>query len=159
ARAEHLDVQGDLAAAVAATLALPAFLTCAKLTIQVHGGIGYTYEHDAHLYLRRAGAVAALCDIADAQQDITHLVRSGAKRTAIVELPPEAEHLRDEVPAYVERYVTLPEEQRRTDLVDSGYFVPHWPKPWGRAARAVEQLVIDEEWEGVDRPVLMGSGS
>ncbi|MEX2031822.1 MAG: acyl-CoA dehydrogenase family protein, partial [Dehalococcoidia bacterium] len=26
----------------------------AKDSIQVHGGIGYTWEHDLHLYLRRA---------------------------------------------------------------------------------------------------------
>lgn len=24
--------------------------------------------------------------------------------------------------------------------------MPHWPKPWGRAADAVEQLVIEEEF-------------
>ena len=31
---------------------------------------------------------------------------------------------------------------------------PHWPKPWGRAAKALEQLVIDEEFAraGVARP-------
>ena len=44
------------AAAVAATLALPAADLCANLNIQVHGGIGFTWEHDAHLYLRRATA-------------------------------------------------------------------------------------------------------
>ena len=39
----------------------------------------------------------------------------------------------------------LPEAQRHAALVDSGYFVPHWPKPFGRGASAIEQLVIDEE--------------
>jgi alkylation response protein AidB-like acyl-CoA dehydrogenase len=29
---------------------------CAKVGLQVHGGIGYTWEHDLHLYLRRAYA-------------------------------------------------------------------------------------------------------
>jgi alkylation response protein AidB-like acyl-CoA dehydrogenase len=28
----------------------------AKETIQVHGGIGFTWEHPAHLYFRRAKA-------------------------------------------------------------------------------------------------------
>jgi alkylation response protein AidB-like acyl-CoA dehydrogenase len=27
---------------------------CDLENIQVHGGIGFTWEHDAHLYLRRA---------------------------------------------------------------------------------------------------------
>ena len=30
-------------------------------------------------------------------------------------------------------------------MVDSGYLVPHWPPPWGRAACAAEQLVIEQE--------------
>ncbi len=32
--------------------------------------------------------------------------------------------------------------------------MPHWPKPWGRGADAVEQLVIDEEFAraGIERP-------
>ena len=46
--------QFTFATAVAATLAGPAADLCANLNIQVHGGIGFTWEHDAHLYLRRA---------------------------------------------------------------------------------------------------------
>jgi alkylation response protein AidB-like acyl-CoA dehydrogenase len=32
----------------------------AKEGIQVHGGIGYTWEHDMHLYVRRAKASSLL---------------------------------------------------------------------------------------------------
>ena len=42
------------AAAAAATLASPAADLCANLNTQVHGGIAITWEHDAHLYMRRA---------------------------------------------------------------------------------------------------------
>lgn len=52
--------QSALAAAVAVVTALPAAMRVAQKCIQVHGGIGYTWEHDAHLYLRRAGAVNAV---------------------------------------------------------------------------------------------------
>ncbi len=31
-----------------------AFYQCAAETIQIHGGIGFTWEHDAHLYFKRA---------------------------------------------------------------------------------------------------------
>ena len=48
------------AAAIAATLALAAADQNANLNIQVHGGIGFTWEHDAHLYLRRATAIEAM---------------------------------------------------------------------------------------------------
>ena len=41
---------------------------------------------------------------------------------------------------------SLPEDKQRDFLVDSGYLVPHWPKPWGRAADVLEQLVIEEEF-------------
>ncbi|WP_216898452.1 acyl-CoA dehydrogenase family protein [Nocardia alni] len=43
-----------LAAALAAASASAAFTHAAKENIQIHGGIGYTWEHDAHLYLKRA---------------------------------------------------------------------------------------------------------
>ena len=53
---------GRLAGAVAAAQALPAFRRSAEKNIQILGGIGFTWEHDAHLYLRRASALAALFD-------------------------------------------------------------------------------------------------
>ena len=36
------------------------FVFVAATNIQVHGGIGFTWEHPAHLYLRRARADAHL---------------------------------------------------------------------------------------------------
>ena len=44
------------AAALAASWCSAAFTRAAKENIQIHGGIGYTWEHDAHLYLKRAKA-------------------------------------------------------------------------------------------------------
>jgi alkylation response protein AidB-like acyl-CoA dehydrogenase len=43
-----------IAARVAAAYASRAFSWVATETIQVHGGIGFTWEHDAHLYYRRS---------------------------------------------------------------------------------------------------------
>ena len=57
--AEEGGDQLSYAAAMAAALALSAGDECAQLNIQVHGGIGFTWEHDAHLYLRRATALEA----------------------------------------------------------------------------------------------------
>jgi alkylation response protein AidB-like acyl-CoA dehydrogenase len=48
----------DLAAAQ--SYCSEAFVTVAANTIQVHGGIGFTWEHPAHLYLRRARTDAEL---------------------------------------------------------------------------------------------------
>ncbi|MFC0533396.1 acyl-CoA dehydrogenase family protein [Phytohabitans kaempferiae] len=44
------------AASMAKVKASEAFLRIARSCLQVHGGIGFTWEHDAHLYLRRAKA-------------------------------------------------------------------------------------------------------
>lgn len=43
-----------VSAALAAAYCANAFTHAAKENIQIHGGIGYTWEHDAHLYLKRA---------------------------------------------------------------------------------------------------------
>jgi len=44
----------DVAASVAAIVAADAGDFCGKNGIQVHGGMGYTWEVDAHLYLKRS---------------------------------------------------------------------------------------------------------
>ena len=58
--ADEAPGEHPLAAAAAAALALDAAVDNAKDCIQVLGGIGFTWEHDAHLYLRRAVALRQL---------------------------------------------------------------------------------------------------
>ncbi len=138
--------QASYTAALAATLALPAAAQNAQLNIQVHGGIGFTWEHDAHLYLRRATAIEAIIDTEAASIHVTDEVRRGVKRSRHVDLPPEAEPIRDSVREVIERVRDLDETARNKALVESGYVMPHWPKPWGRDADAIEQLVIEQEF-------------
>ncbi len=53
----------DAAIALAAFACGDAYVRCARDAIQMHGGIGFTWEHPAHLYLRRARSGAQLyCD-------------------------------------------------------------------------------------------------
>jgi acyl-CoA dehydrogenase len=52
--ADHDPAEFPLAAAHARVVVLPAAFRAATRNIQVHGGIGYTWEHDAHLYYKRA---------------------------------------------------------------------------------------------------------
>jgi acyl-CoA dehydrogenase len=56
------DGDEDLAvvAAVAKAYCSEAYVAVAGETIQLHGGIGFTWEHDAHLYFKRAWASAEL---------------------------------------------------------------------------------------------------
>jgi 3-oxochol-4-en-24-oyl-CoA dehydrogenase len=148
--------QFSYAAAIAAVLAVPAAVGNANLNIQVHGGIGFTWEHDAHLYLRRAAAVAAVLDTEQAAIEVTDLVRRGVRRAAAIELPPEAEPVRAEIGPDVALLRDLAGEQRKQVLIEGGYAMPHWPKPWGRDATAIEQLVIEQEFTaaGIKRPSL-----
>jgi alkylation response protein AidB-like acyl-CoA dehydrogenase len=155
ARAGHGD-QLSYTAAIAATQAVPAAVQNAQLNIQVHGGIGFTWEHDAHLYLRRAAAIQALIDAEVAAIDVTDQVRSGVSRAAAIDLPPEAEEIRASIRPEVQRLRNLDREARKQALIESGLLMPHWPKPWGRDAGAVEQLVIEQEFAaaGLKRPSL-----
>jgi 3-oxochol-4-en-24-oyl-CoA dehydrogenase len=141
-------------AAIAAALAVPAAVSNASLNIQVHGGIGFTWEHDAHLYLRRAAAIAAVVDTEQAAIDVTDLVRRGVRRAAAIDLPAEAEPIRAAIGPDVARLRDLTGEARKQALIETGYVMPHWPKPWGRDASAIEQLVIEQEFAaaGITRP-------
>jgi alkylation response protein AidB-like acyl-CoA dehydrogenase len=90
-----------------------------------------------------------------AAAEATDLMRRGVRRsTTTIDLPPEAESIRAEVQAFVESVRGKDVAARREALIESGYVMPHWPKPWGREATAVEQLVIEQEFEkgGIERP-------
>ena len=141
-------------AAIAAALAVPAAVSNASLNIQVHGGIGFTWEHDAHLYLRRAAAIAAVVDTEQAAIEVTDLVRRGVRRPVAIDLPAEAEPIRAAIGPDVARLRDLTGEARKQALIETGYVMPHWPKPWGRDASAIEQLVIEQEFAaaGIKRP-------
>jgi acyl-CoA dehydrogenase len=49
-----------LAAATARVSAIDAYYLCSKENIQAHGGMGFTWEFDCHLYYRRAQALSTL---------------------------------------------------------------------------------------------------
>jgi 3-oxochol-4-en-24-oyl-CoA dehydrogenase len=146
--------QFRLIAAVAAALAFPAYARNAELNIQVHGGIGFTWEHDAHLHLRRALVISALFGGDAPAGDVFDRTAAGAVRENSLDLPPEAEELRTRIHADAAEIAALDKKAQRDKLIETGYVMPHWPKPWGRAADAVEQLVIEEEFRaaGIKRP-------
>jgi alkylation response protein AidB-like acyl-CoA dehydrogenase len=151
------DGESALAASVAGTLAPDAFVHCAKECVQILGGIGFTWEHDAHLYLKRAISVRQLLGGAGRRRARTTLLAlSGVRRRLQLDLPEGADALRDEVRVFAESIKDVDQVEQRRKVVDGGYFVPHWPPPWGRGAGAVEQLVIEEEFRAarVRRPNL-----
>lgn len=146
--------QFRLIAAAAAALAFPAYVRNTELNIQVHGGIGFTWEHDAHLHLRRALTVQALLGGDGPVTDVFDLTVGGLSRANSLDLPAEADAMRAEIRSEAQRIAALDDQAQLDELIATGYVMPHWPKPWGRAAGAVEQLLVEEEFAtaGVKRP-------
>ncbi|GAA1481196.1 acyl-CoA dehydrogenase [Gordonia sinesedis] len=144
-----------LAADIAvADLAVPVAEDC----IQILGGIGFTFEHDAHLYLRSALAARIVLGHAGRQRAaLARLGLAGARRRFEIDLS-AAEHRRTEVRAAIADIAAAPDgDERRRRLARSGYLAPHWPAPYGLAADPALQLLIDVELDraGIDRPDLV----
>ena len=59
-----------VAAPLAGSVASEAYVWVAGENIQVHGGIGFTWEHDAHIYLKRAKASSLLLGSPQHQRDL-----------------------------------------------------------------------------------------
>jgi alkylation response protein AidB-like acyl-CoA dehydrogenase len=153
--ADGPDPGATLAADTAGALALDGYVRCAQECIQLLGGIGFTWEHDAHLHLKRAVADRQLLgDPDDLRARVVASAGGGTRRALTADLPPEAEAVREELVPMVAALVAAEGPGRRRALVDAGLVVPHWPRPWGRDAGAVEQVVIDEELAaaGIVRP-------
>lgn len=143
--------QHPLSVASAAAVALDAAVANAKDCVQVLGGIGFTWEHDAHLYLRRAVALRQwLGGSGPWRRQAASLALAGTERTLGVDVG-EDPSLAEEVA----RIAALP--SHRVALADSGLLTPHWPAPYGRGAGAAEQLRIDGALAaaGVRRPDLV----
>lgn len=150
----------DAAALVdgAAFLAAAAGLTCAKTTLQVLGGIGFTWEHDLHLYMRRAGANLAVLGPQDRRTLAAgRSAIDGTRPTTTIALPESAQPIRAEVAAFREKVLAAAPEDRHGLVVDAGYLHPGWPTPWGRGADPLEQLVVEEVLHDVDRVSALGA--
>lgn len=150
--------QHEFAAAVAATLAPVAAQHCAQDCIQVHGGIGFTWEHDTNVYYRRALAlVACFGRAADYPQLVVDAATSTGMRGIDIDLDPQTEKLRGEIRAEVDALKALPGgPERNAAIAEGGWVQPHLPRPWGRAASPIEQVIIAQEFSAgrVKRPPM-----
>ena len=130
--------------------------------IQTLGGIGYTWEHDAHLYYRRALSLRALLGpstrwreqvAAAARLAAAQAGRASSCQTA---MPSSAPGVRAEL-AEISK---LTGAERTRALAAGGWVLPHLPRPWGRDAKPLEQIVIDAELRAADiRPHNLAIGA
>lgn len=140
----------SLVAALAAGTALDAAYSCAKDCIQVLGGIGFTWEHDAHIYLRRAIVARQLLGSGDGHRvRAVRLAAAGARRELRTEMPAgslrEAEAHRAKARTAIEDARGLDPAAARRVLAPTGYAAPYLPPPYGLGAGPVEQLVVQQE--------------
>ena len=148
---EHI----GFAAAVAATLAPAAAQRCTQDCIQVHGGIGFTWEHDAGVYYRRALILAASFGRAsEYPQNVVDAATTTGMRAIDIDLDPDTEKLRGDIRSEVAALKEMDREQRTVALAEGGWVLPYLPTPWGRASNPVEQIIIAQEFASgrVKRP-------
>jgi alkylation response protein AidB-like acyl-CoA dehydrogenase len=145
----------EFAGAVAATLAPAAAQRCAQDCIQVHGGIGFTWEHDTNVYYRRALILAASFGRAsEYPQKVVDTATATGMRAIDIDLDASTEKLRSEIRSEVAALKEMDRKHRTVALAEGGWVLPHLPKPWGRASTPVEQIIIAQEFTSgrVKRP-------
>ncbi|MFJ3834558.1 acyl-CoA dehydrogenase [Streptomyces sp. NPDC090054] len=136
----------SLVAALAAGTALDAAYSCAKDCIQVLGGIGFTWEHDAHIHLRRAIVARQLLGPGDRHRlSAVRYAAAGARRELRLELPAEAETHRAAARTAIGAARGLDPAAARRTLAPTGYAAPYLPPPYGLGAGPVQQLVVQQE--------------
>jgi alkylation response protein AidB-like acyl-CoA dehydrogenase len=164
------DEPAEQHAIAAATAVLMAAAPAPELvldTLTMFGAIGFTWEHDLHLYWRRATALAASLGPATRwSRRLGELTRTTA-RDVTVRLGDADPEFRARVRDVLDHASTLPNDgprpqgeydqfatgPQRTAIAEAGLIAPHYPAPWGLDATPLQQLIIDEEFAA--RPALI----
>ncbi|MCV7108024.1 acyl-CoA dehydrogenase [Mycolicibacterium chitae] len=153
--------QREVAAAGAAIVANAGLPDLVLDALTMFGAIGYTWEHDLHLYWRRAISIAAAGgsagswaralgepDAVARDFSVTLPEAETEFRAHVVEILGRAAQLRNDTPGRQSPdYLNLYSGAQRDVLADAGLLAPHLPAPWGMAATAAQQLIIAEEFE------------
>jgi len=159
--------QHRLAAAGAALMAITPSPDLVLDALLMFGAIGYTWEHDMHLYWRRATSLAASAGPATRwSREAGELARK-VQRSTSLKLGDVESEFRAEVAAVLDNALTLSDVgssrddglpgfeigPRRDLLAEAGLVAPHLQAPWGLGATALQQVIITEEF--AKRPELI----
>ena len=159
--------QHRLAAASAAVMAVGATPDLVLDAMLMFGAIGYTWEHDTHLYWRRATSLAASLG------PVTHWTREAGesactlKRSTAINLGDVESEFRSWVAATLDEALSLSNDhysgdirtpglatgRQRDLLAQKGLVAPNLAAPWGVGASAVQQVIIADEFD--KRPELV----
>ncbi|MDE0038738.1 MAG: acyl-CoA dehydrogenase [Gammaproteobacteria bacterium] len=145
-------------ASLAKSAASDAYMQAAKDCIQIHGGIGFTWENDTHLFYKRAkSSEVFLGDPGKHREKVMRYwqtprpTATTGPSTAPAKLPDSAEAsaVRREVRSWLESNwnpnASLVAWRGR--LADSGWGMPTWPTEWfGRDLPQALAPVVEEEF-------------
>lgn len=141
---EISDAERRLVISAAAGTGVDLALDTVEDLINTLGGIGFTWEHMAGFALRRAQATRVVLGPGDHWRvAVARAALTGARRGPSLSYPESATAIRDEISAELD---AVPDGEAATaHLADHGFTSPALPRPWGRGADALTQLIIDEE--------------
>lgn len=159
--------QHQMAAAAAALTAITPCPDAVLDTLTMFGAIGFTWEHDLHLYWRRATSVAASIGAATAWARRLGELTTTQQRDFSVELGGAEAEFRAEIAATLDAAAALDNDgpgrqgdyphfetgPQRTAIAQAGLIAPQWPPPSGINATPLQQLIIAEEF--AKRPALV----
>jgi alkylation response protein AidB-like acyl-CoA dehydrogenase len=167
-RAESESIeQHRLAAASAGVMAVATAPDLVLDALLMFGAIGYTWEHDTHLYWRRATSLAAsLGPMTHWSREAGELART-CKRSTTIDLGDVESEFRARVAVTLDNAMRLSNDHYSGDirtpglatgpqrdlLAQEGLVAPNLPAPWGVGASAVQQVIIADEFG--QRPELI----
>ncbi len=151
--------QQRLAAAQAALTALPLGIDAALECVTLLGGIGFTWEHDVHLYWRRAISIASVSGTEEQWAGRLGEAALTAERDFSFVDEDALPELRARVGQVLDEVLTLPPDPvsetgwasarggpRKAVLAEAGLVAPHYPAPYGLNAGPEEQAVVAQEY-------------
>lgn len=173
--------------AMARALAADTFFHCAAEAIQLHGGVGFTWEFEPHLYFKRAQAGSHWLGGADAMREAITQKKGSDPFSAdpfpagkMDPTPFSDEGFRKEIAGWMRAHLkgrfavlrhrggpgdeefepALRKEWER-EMAKGGWTCVGYPKPWGRGLSIGQQVIFHEEYAragGPGRISLLGEG-
>ncbi|ORA34486.1 acyl-CoA dehydrogenase [Mycobacterium aquaticum] len=166
----EVEAQRTHAVAGAAIVSVGRAVHAAVECLCLHGAIGFTWEHDVHLYWRRAISLAALVGPIQSWEARLGDVALDGPRDFTITLPETDPAFRDWVGGVLDEAARLSNTQqspmgdtdavatgpRRSLLAEQGLVAPAWPRPHGLEATPLQQLIVTEEFErrGLAQPSM-----
>ena len=170
--ASEASASAGTTAAAAFAKAAEAAITATRTMIQMHGAMGFTDEHDAGLYLKRATTLANAYGTAAGRRKTVAAQTLGHDEAAPIRFREDTEEdakFRSEVRTWLDanlpdRLRNLPTRPSPQDaemwhkkLYERGWVAPAWPKQYGGMEATIpERIILIDELANAGAPEISG---